>query len=268
MVRPAATLSPNVICQNKTGKESIMGRFVMLSGPSCVGKGPLLKAFSKLYPSENIQKVVLYNDRDRRPAEVDGVDYHFVKNIQSLPADQYIKMEIRPGNWQALKVADVTDVTRGRGVGFLEVFHKLGAQAKNHAVLSNFFKSGDVCTVFLSPLSVEDVEYLTHKYNDLKAVVADVMRRKLLRRTTRQKGVLSLKDFEDVEKRCSTAYKEMQSASKYTYVIANHDGEDSDNWEQFPCPLGDALRSVMTFAEIVQGRAPSNCEQWRSELLP
>ncbi|MGD2185920.1 MAG: hypothetical protein PVI71_07325, partial [Desulfobacterales bacterium] len=56
-----------------------MSRFVMLSGPSCVGKGPLYKALRKFYPdlAGRLKQVVLYNSRDPRPGEQEGVDYYF-----------------------------------------------------------------------------------------------------------------------------------------------------------------------------------------------
>lgn len=246
-----------------------MGRFIMLSGPSCAGKGPLFRAFNILYPqaTQSIKKVVLYNDRNPRPGETDGVDYHFVKDIQHLPEEQYLKLEIRPGNWQALKIDDVVEVLRSNKIGFLEVFHKLGVEARKHTSLSSLLEKGEVCTVFLSPLSAEDIQFVKIKGADLKAFVADVMRRKLLRRTARQKGILSLKDLDDVEKRCSTAYEELQSASHYNYIIVNHDGEDSDNWEQFPHPIGDARKSVEAFLEIVEGKKPAGCQPWPLNLL-
>lgn len=246
-----------------------MGRFIMLAGPSCVGKGPLVRSLVKLHPNiaENIQKVILYNDRDARPGEVNGIDYHFVKNIQGLSDGEYIKMEIRPGNWQALKIADIDRAMQSGKIGFLEVFHKLGADAAKHHALRDRFVKGEVCTVFLSPLSEGDISLLKSKGIDVKAVVTDVMRRKLLRRTTKQKAVLSLKDLDDVERRCSTAFEEMQSAHDYTWIIANHDGEDSDNWDQFPLPVGDARKSVKAFAEICEGGRPSEYEQWSSGIL-
>ena len=56
-----------------------MGRFVMLSGPSCVGKGPLYSVLKKFYPelAGPLQQIVLSNDRDPRPGEHEGVDYYF-----------------------------------------------------------------------------------------------------------------------------------------------------------------------------------------------
>ena len=61
------------------------GRLVILSGPSCVGKSPLAKALAKFYPElrKQFQSLVLYNSRDPRPGEVDGVDYYF-RNREQL----------------------------------------------------------------------------------------------------------------------------------------------------------------------------------------
>ena len=56
-----------------------MGRLIILSGPSCVGKSPLYAALKKFYPqlASRLTKLVLYDSRSARPGEVDGVDFHF-----------------------------------------------------------------------------------------------------------------------------------------------------------------------------------------------
>ena len=56
-----------------------MGRLVILSGPSCVGKGPLYAALRRFYPTwaDRLDRLVLYDSRAPRPGETDGVDYHF-----------------------------------------------------------------------------------------------------------------------------------------------------------------------------------------------
>jgi guanylate kinase len=45
-----------------------MGRFVMLSGPSCVGKGPLHNALKRFYPylEQKLEKLILFNSRAPR----------------------------------------------------------------------------------------------------------------------------------------------------------------------------------------------------------
>ena len=65
-------------------KTSAPGRLVILSGPSCVGKSPLARDLARFHPElhRRLQKLVLYNSRDPRPGEKDGVDYHFRTRAQ------------------------------------------------------------------------------------------------------------------------------------------------------------------------------------------
>jgi guanylate kinase len=93
------------------------------------------------------------------------------------------------------------------------------------------------------------------------------MRRKLLRRVRHQKGEPSLKDLEDIETRASSAFFEMKEARHFAHVIANHDGEDSDNWEAFYYPIGDARKTLDSVAALIEGVVPSNAEKWDEGLL-
>ena len=94
-----------------------------------------------------------------------------------------------------------------------------------------------------------------------------VQRRKLLRRTQRQKSILSLKDLENIERRASSAYAELKEAWHFDYVIPNHDGEDSENWDAFYYPVGDAHKTLWTFAELVSGKVSPLVEKWEEGLL-
>ena len=125
-------------------------------------------------------------------------------------------------------------------------------------------------TVFMSPLSRDEVLFLkaTKPSVSLPDFIADVMKRKLLRRTRRQKGELSLGDLENIEKRASSAYRELQEGHHFQYVIANHDGEDSENWDAFYYPLGDARLALLAFASLLAGRTPSKVERWEEDLIP
>ena len=51
---------------------------VIISGPSGVGKDTILRALKKRHPDRPRHFVVTYKTRARRPAETDGVDYHFI----------------------------------------------------------------------------------------------------------------------------------------------------------------------------------------------
>jgi guanylate kinase len=93
------------------------------------------------------------------------------------------------------------------------------------------------------------------------------MRRKLLRRTRRQKGELSAPDLADIESRASAAYRELQTAWQFQHVIPNQDGEDSDNWEAFYYPIGDARKALLAFAALLEGTVPPEVEKWEQDLL-
>ena len=124
--------------------------------------------------------------------------------------------------------------------------------------------------VFLAPLSKAELLELREPDRNvaLPAFVADVMRRKLLRRTTKQKGILSLGDLENIERRCTSAYREMQEACHFDAVIVTHDGEDSENWSDFYHPLADARMALLAFVELLEGRTPDGVERWQPDLLP
>lgn len=79
---------------------------------------------------------------------------------------------------------------------------------------------------------------------------------------------LSLPDLEDIERRALRAPMEISKAYLYDYVIPNHDGEDSDNWEQFYYPIGDARNSYLAFTSILRGEQPSGTEQWAEDDFP
>jgi len=125
--------------------------------------------------------------------------------------------------------------------------------------------------IFLSPLSREEILYLKspEKHGALRDFVADVMRRKLLRRTSRFKnGLLSLKELEMIERRAVSAYEELQMACRFNIVIPNHDGEDSENWDAFYYPIGDARQALLDFVNLLENKNTCIAENWERNLLP
>jgi guanylate kinase len=245
-----------------------MGRLVVLSGPSCVGKGPLYRALKVFYPqlAGKLTKLVLYDSRSPRPGEVDGVDYHFRTReyIEQLRnKDDFLVMDVR-GDLQALDL-NYFRQTLAQGDALFEGNPFIGTE-----LLTIIAKQKITClSVFLSPLSKAEIEGLKANQNiNLEALVTDVMRRKLLRRTTKQRSILSLKDLENIEVRAASAYKEMKQAWRFGYVIPNHDGEDSDNWDAFYHLIGDASAAFLCFVEILTGHIPAYAEHWAEDLLP
>jgi guanylate kinase len=242
-----------------------MGRFIILSGPSCVGKGPLHSAFSKFYPEQaaRLHKLVLYNCRSPRPAETDGKDYWFRsrEEIETFrQKENFIVLDVR-GDLQAVDLNDADRRLRS-GDLFFEGNPFVGRKLRD--ILG---EKVDLLSVFLSPLSRQEILFLKSRNVALADFLTDVMRRKLLRRTQRQKGILSLKDLENIERRASSAYTELKEAWHFDYVLPNHDGEDSENWDAFYYPISDARRTLLGFADLTAGKVPAGVEKWEEDLL-
>ena len=76
-----------------------------------------------------------------------------------------------------------------------------------------------------------------------------------------------MRDLKDIETRAVSAYRELQEACHFQYVIPNHDGEDSDNWEAFYYLIGDARKTLDAFASLLKGSVPPDVEKWDEDLL-
>ena len=195
------------------------------------------------------------------------MDYHFRTraHIEGLrPDERYVVVEART-DLQALDVEELESLLR-RGDVFFEGNPYVAAILQTHPRLANVNR----LSIFISPLSREEIEYLKmpERNVSLQDLLTDIMRRKLLRRTRRQKGELSAADLENVETRASSTYRELQAAWQFRYVIPNHDGEDSDNWDAFYYPIGDARKTLLAFVGLLQGVVPPGVEKWDEDLLP
>jgi guanylate kinase len=245
------------------------GRLVILSGPSCVGKTPLHKSLDKFYPELHAQlrKLVLVNSRAPRPGERDGADFHFRTRaqVEALRMDaRYAVLEARD-DLQALDLQELEALLR-RGDVFFEGNPYVGRALQTHPSLADVNR----LSIFVAPLSQEEILYLKapERHISLPDLLTDMMRRKLLRRTRRQKGDLSAADLKDIESRASSAYRELQEAWHFQHVIPNHDGEDSDHWEAFYYLIGDARKTLDAFAALLKGVDAPGVEKWEQHLLP
>lgn len=244
------------------------GRLVILSGPSCVGKSPLFKAMARLHPERlrALTPIVLHNSRAPRPGERDGIDYHFGtrERVESLRgSERYVVIDVR-GDMQALDLEELGRILE-RGDAIFEGNPFVGRTLQTHARLAQVER----LSLFVAPVSREEIEFLKAQPGvALPALVTDVMRRKLLRRMRRQKGELSLRDLEEVERRAGSAYEELRQAHHFEHVIPNHDGEDSENWDAFYYPLGDARKALLAVVALLEGRTPIGVESWEAGLLP
>ena len=239
-----------------------MERMVILAGPSCVGKSPMLAALKRKYPelAGRLETVVLHNSRSPRPHEADGVDYHFRSrgDIEALRGDDnFVVIEARR-DLQAISLDDLGAVMRGEKDAFFEGNPFAGA-----AILEAARKRGvTTLSMFVSPIGRDEIEEIRSSGASPAEVVFALMKEKLLRRTARQKGAVTEDDIVDIDARAGSAYGELAMAANFEYVIVNHDGEDSDHWTIGRAALGDARRAVDALASLLAGKVPERVEQW------
>ena len=245
-----------------------MNRLIILTGPSCIGKSPLDRVLKRLYPElrKNMQKLVLFNDRTPRPGEIEGEDYYFRKReqIEAFRLDgKYIVMGVR-GDLQALNLKELSAMLKKNNV-FYEGNPYVAEILQTHPQLKDTPK----LSVFLSPLSQEEIRFFLEPNRNVRLpdFITEVMRRKQLRRKTHQKIELSFRDLDDIETRASSAYREMKMAWQFDFVIPNHDGEDSDNWELFYYPIGEARKTLLSFIALLEGKEAPGVEKWEKGLL-
>jgi guanylate kinase len=224
----------------------------------------------KFYPdlADRLKQIVLYNSRDPRPGEQEGVDYYFRPRIEieDLAKGSGFTSAIVRGDLQAIEVASIQAILDQDKDAFFEGNPFIPAKLGELKELEEI----PTLRIFLSPLSQEEILFLKdpQQRTELEKLLPDIMRRKLLRRTKRQKINLSLKDLENIEKRVASAIVELREAWKFDYVIPNHDGEDSEHWDAFYYPIGDARKALLAFAALLQGETPAGVERWEKGLVP
>jgi guanylate kinase len=230
--------------------DDLKKKLIVLSGPSCVGKGPLKQAVRRYHPEIKLAELVLCTSRNPRlkagtkTYEVHGIDFYFLPRsiFGQLDKNRFIVANVR-SDIQAIDIAQVRELLEGYDIVLVEVFHELGKSlmewVKSQADLD--FK---INSVFLLPISQEEIEEIAKTINKPpEEIVYEVMKAKLEKRG------------EDppykIEERARSAYKEMLSSLYYTNVIVNYAGEDDR--KEWSDPLGlEAQRVLNEFIEVLK----------------
>jgi len=225
-------------------------KLILLSGPSCVGKGPLIQATRKYYPEIKFAEFVRCTSRKPRlkaaikTYEVHGTDFYFLPRglFDQLDRGRFIVCNVR-SDIQAIDIMQVRELFEGYDIVLVEVFPSLGKSLMDWARTQKELDF-EIRSVFLLPLSRNEIQEIAKRDNKKpEQVVYEVMKDKLERRG------------EDpphkIEERARAAFHEMQVEPHYTDRIINHAGEDDR--KEWSDPLGpEANRVLNEFIQIVR----------------
>ena len=243
-------------------------KLIILSGPSCVGKTPLVKAFKKLYPEQaaSLKKIVLYNNRLPRLNEKDGDDYYFTEQeeIEEMrKKENFIVVEVR-GDLQALDVTALLKQLDNNNV-FFEGNTYIAKTLLQHPLLKKINK----LSIFLSPFSKDEVLKLNSDLGEkeFENYVFETMKSKLIHRTEEFRQELTDEVLENINKRAADAFPELKDAWIYDFVIPNHNSEGSENWEEPISHDSDVFLAIKEFSILLKNEKQQISEKWERDFV-
>jgi guanylate kinase len=171
------------------------GLIFLIVGPSGTGKSTIIEGVVSRLP--NIERIVTYTTRERRPGEVEGFEYHFV----STDEFERLKAAGELAEWQEFyghqygSSRDRLECAIAEGLDLIGAYDVLGS-----VELTNRYPR-HVVTVFILPPSVEE------------------LRRRLIDRYGEEtkEGRVRLKRLE----------MEMSYADSFQYHVSNEDLEEA-----------------------------------------
>ncbi|MBC6433670.1 guanylate kinase [Nostoc sp. HG1] len=173
-----------------------LGRLIVLTGPSGVGKGTLMRSLLKRYPE--LYYSVSVTTRSPRPGEIDGKDYYFIsrsKFEQLLAEGEFLEWAEFAGNYYGTpREAVLNQINFGKLV-VLEIELK-GARQIRASFPSAF-------SIFILPPSFDELE---KRIRDRAQDSEEAIARRLLR-----------------------AQEEIQAADEFDIKIVNDDFETALN---------------------------------------
>ena len=173
-----------------TTVEPARGRLFVLSGPSGVGKGSLLKALITCLPG--VVRSISATTRAPRPGESDGVDYHFLSRdrfVADIAENRFFEYAEYNRNYYGTPCQPV-EALRAQGVDVVLEIEVQGAQIVRTVTT-------DVVLIFVQPPSL------------------DALKQRLLKRGTDSDARIA--------ERIKIAEAELSCLPLYDYSIVNDD---------------------------------------------
>lgn len=170
------------------------GKILIVSGPSGVGKGTVLKALMAKYP--NMRFSVSATTRTIRPGEVDGVHYRFMTKAQFeelIARDALLEYASYADNYYGTPAEPVQEGMDRGEIVILEI--------EVQGALQVMARRKDAISIFIAPPSYEELRNRLFNRGDTAPEVA--------------------------EKRLKIAIEECSHAHEYKYTVVNDTVEEA-----------------------------------------
>lgn len=171
------------------------GKFIVISGPSGVGKGTICK---KIISDLELEYSVSMTTRQKRDGEIDGINYYFTTKEdfeKRIKNDEFIEYAIYNDNYYGTLKKEVIDkINMGKNI-ICEI------EVQGAKQIKKLFP--EALLIFIMPPSIEE------------------LRNRLINRHTN--------DLEDVERRIEIAKEENKYKDIYDYIVINDDLEKATN---------------------------------------
>ena len=171
-----------------------MGKVFVITGPSGVGKGALIRGVREQIPG--LELSVSATTRRPRTGERDGVDYHFLTPEEfgrRVQAGEFVEHAVYSGNRYGTLRSEL-DRRLDAGVPVMLEIEVQGARQVREAI-------PDAVAVFIAPPSL------------------DALRARLVGRGT--------DDAEQIDERMRTAARELSARPEFAHVVVNDRLEDA-----------------------------------------
>lgn len=170
------------------------GRILIVSGPSGVGKGTVLKQVMAANPK--LRFSVSGTTRPIRPGEIDGVHYYFMNKAQFealLAEDGFLEYAVYAGNYYGTPLKPVEEALE-QGISVILEIEVQGA-------LQVMARRPDAISIFIAPPSAEELRHRLTGRGDTAPEIA--------------------------EQRLKIAVEECAAAEKYQYIVVNDSVEQA-----------------------------------------
>ena len=165
---------------------------VIIAGSSGAGKNTVMEELFK--KDNNFKKFVTYTTRDKRPGEIDHVNYHYITREEfqdKIDNDEILEYEIIHDNMYGSSKVELLDLINNQG---FTVINDFGVEGTKN-IKEKLKDKVDVLTIYLF-------------------VPKDILRKRLVNRGDKK---------ENIEKRMERYNYELSFAKDYDYIIDNDD---------------------------------------------